>query len=278
MTPRSKGEIALAELDRLRAAGVRFGTVLADAGYGASAAFRHGLEARGCPGRWHPPQPKGLRPERAVRASCGAGSQASAERRAALGRGRAGGIAMAAGKLAPWHQGCTGRSLRRHPCAGRGWPGVEQQPAFAGRQAWLVGEWRSSGERKFYLSNLSPRASLRTLAAAIKARWVCEQAHQQLKGELGLGHFEGRSWTGLHRHALMSCIAFAYLQDLRLAGQRRTGRKKTRTLQPGPPPQPSLPALRRAIIGRLFAPLVPPVQCPHCRQQFQLPSDLKVPR
>ena len=47
-TPRSKGEIALAELDRLRAAGVRFGTVLADAGYGASAAFRQGLEARGC--------------------------------------------------------------------------------------------------------------------------------------------------------------------------------------------------------------------------------------
>ena len=47
MTPRSKGEIALAELDRLRAAGVRCGTVLADAGYGASAAFRHGLEARG---------------------------------------------------------------------------------------------------------------------------------------------------------------------------------------------------------------------------------------
>ena len=57
---------------------------------------------------------------------------------------------------------------------------------------------------KFYLSNL---------AAAIKARWVCEQAHQQLKQELGLGHFEGRSWTGLHRHALMICIACAYLQQ-----------------------------------------------------------------
>src|SRR5215208_6777002 len=41
---RSKSEIALAELDRLQAAGVRFGTVLADAGYGASAAFRHGLQ------------------------------------------------------------------------------------------------------------------------------------------------------------------------------------------------------------------------------------------
>ena len=92
-----------------------------------------------------------------------------------------------------------------------------------GDQAWLVGEWRTSGERKYYLSNLPPRTSQRALAAAIKARWVCEQAHQQLKGELGLGHFEGRSWTGLHRHALMCCIAYAFLQHLRLAEQRRTG-------------------------------------------------------
>ncbi len=92
-----------------------------------------------------------------------------------------------------------------------------------GREAWLVGEWRSSGERKYYLSNLPPRTSVRALAAAIKARWVCEQAHQQLKGELGLGHFEGRSWTGLHRHALMTCIAYAFLQHLRLAGHPRTG-------------------------------------------------------
>jgi SRSO17 transposase len=83
-----------------------------------------------------------------------------------------------------------------------------------------VGEWRPSGERKYYLSNLPPRTSLRALAAAIKARWVCEQGHQQLKQELGLGHFEGRSWTGLHRHALMTCMAFAYLQHRRLAGQR----------------------------------------------------------
>ena len=57
---------------------------------------------------------------------------------------------------------------------------------------------------------------LETLAATIKSRWVCEQAHQQLKEELGLDHFEGRSWTGLHRHTLMSMIAFAFLQHLRL--------------------------------------------------------------
>jgi SRSO17 transposase len=41
-----------------------------------------------------------------------------------------------------------------------------------------------------------------------------------------LGHFEGRSWTGLHRHALMTCIAFAWLQHLRLARQRPAGSGK----------------------------------------------------
>jgi SRSO17 transposase len=105
---------------------------------------------------------------------------------------------------------------------------VGDGPTFAnnrhlpGDEAWLVGEWRSSGERKYHLSNLPPKTPLRALASAIKTRWVCEQAHQQLKQELGLGHFEGRSWTGLHRHALMTCIAFAYLQHLRLAARRRT--------------------------------------------------------
>ncbi len=64
-----------------------------------------------------------------------------------------------------------------------------------------------------------------TLAATIKARWVCEQAHQQMKEELGLDHFEGRSWAGLHRHALMTMIAFAFLQHLRL---RASGGKKNR--------------------------------------------------
>jgi SRSO17 transposase len=65
--------------------------------------------------------------------------------------------------------------------------------------------------------------TVKTLAAAIKARWVCEQAHQQLKEELGLDHFEGRSWTGLHRHALMTMIAYAFLQSRRL---KAAGRKK----------------------------------------------------
>jgi SRSO17 transposase len=90
-------------------------------------------------------------------------------------------------------------------------------------EVWLVGEHRSTGERKYYLSNLPADTPLKTLAGAIKARWVCEQAHQQLKEELGLDHFEGRSWQGLHRHALMCMIAFAFLQARRL---KAAGRKK----------------------------------------------------
>src|SRR4051812_14766126 len=58
-------------------------------------------------------------------------------------------------------------------------------------EVWLVGERRRTGEQKYYLSNLPATTTLKTLAAAIKARWLCEQAH-----------FEGRSWSGLHRHAL----------------------------------------------------------------------------
>jgi hypothetical protein len=97
-----------------------------------------------------------------------------------------------------------------------------------GEEAWAIGERRASGETKYYLSNLPADADLKTLAAAIKARWACEQAHQQLKEELGLDHFEGRSWTGLQRHALMTMLAYAFLQHCLLASVKR-GKKALRT-------------------------------------------------
>jgi SRSO17 transposase len=84
------------------------------------------------------------------------------------------------------------------------------------------------------------------LMTAIKARWSCEQVHQQLKEELGLDHFEGRSWLGLHHHALLTMLAFAFLQHLRLCAARREGLNEA-----GPPPQPSLPSVRRALVQRL---------------------------
>jgi SRSO17 transposase len=222
---RSKGEIALAELDRLMAAGVRFGLLLADAGYGASAELRRGLDEREL--RWAVGIPRnqkvygvdvqlvppGGHKRRPVP------DQEPREAEAVL--------ADLSWRRVTWRQGTKGALAARFAATrvrvadGATWANNRHLP---GEEVWLVGEWRSSGERKYYLSNLPPRTSLRALAAAIKARWVCEQAHQQLKQELGLGHFEGRSWTGLHRHALMTCIAFAYLQHLRLAEHRRRTR------------------------------------------------------
>jgi SRSO17 transposase len=88
-----------------------------------------------------------------------------------------------------------------------------------GEEAWLVCERRGSGERKYHLTNHAEDVPLESLAALIKGRWVCEQAHQQMKEELGLDHFEGRSWLGLHHHVLMTMLAFAFLQHLRLGGK-----------------------------------------------------------
>ena len=92
---------------------------------------------------------------------------------------------------------------------------------------------------------------MRARAAAFKASWSCEQAHQQLKEKLGLDHFEGRTWLGLHRHALMALISFAFLQHPRLEAIRR-GENGAAPRRAGPP-QPSLPAIRRALLAHARA-------------------------
>jgi hypothetical protein len=84
-------------------------------------------------------------------------------------------------------------------------------------------------------------------------------------------------WRGLHRQALMTCIACASLQHLRLAEHRRASREEMPTLMPGPPPSPSLPTMRRAILDRLSNHLLAPVRCPHCRRRFLRPPT-KVPK
>lgn len=116
MAPQSKGEIALAELDRLCAAGVRFGTVLADAGYGASAAFRRGLDQRGL--FWAVGIPRNQKVYgAAVQLVPPPGTQAAprAGRRAARGRGGAGRAGVAARDLAARHQGRPRRPFCRVP-------------------------------------------------------------------------------------------------------------------------------------------------------------------
>jgi SRSO17 transposase len=230
---RTKPQIALAEIDRVRAAGLRFGCVLADAAYGSSPAFRHGLEERGLP--WAVgiacsqhvyPSTVRLRPActpTGRRAKHPVATRPPQTAAAMLERQR--------WRRITWRNGTKGpisaRFAAKRVRVADGPLNAENTRLPGDDELWLIGEWRDSGECKYYLSNLPAPTSLQRLAAIVKARWSCEQVHQQLKQELGLGAFEGRSWTGLHRHALMTCIAFAYLQHRRL---KAAGRGK----KPGP--------------------------------------------
>ena len=213
--------------------------MLADAGYGLSAPFRQGLDARGLKWAVGIPKQQKVYPSnvKLVFPIAGRGRPRKRHIPDQLSAPAEDVLATAKWRRVSWRKGTKG-PLAASFAAVRvriadGPPqrihdkGMQHMP---GEEAWLVGERRASGERKYYLSNLPADANLKTLAAAIKARWVCEQAHQQLKEELGLDHFEGRSWHGLHRHALMTMIAYAYLQSRRLA--EASGGKRIRQ---GPP-------------------------------------------
>ncbi|AMK20516.1 putative transposase (plasmid) [Sphingobium sp. MI1205] len=112
----------------------------------------------------------------------------------------------------------------------------------------IVADLSPRSSRYNYVSNLPADATLKMLAATIKARWICEQAHQQLKEELGLDHFEGRSWVGLHRHALMTMIAYAFLQARRLkaAGRKKKSRGAAATTEHASYPTGDLEHLHKA--------------------------------
>jgi SRSO17 transposase len=240
MTARTKPEMALEELDRLRALGVRFGEVVADAGYGPSAAFRRGLSERGL--SW------------AVGIACTQTVYTTTVEvtwpRARTGRPRKRGVASkapvaaeemlktAAWQRVTWRTGTKGAlsaefaALRVRVADG---PPQRDGTPLPGDEVWLIGERRSGGEHKYYLSNKPADAALSALARQIKARWVCEQGHQQMKEELGLDHFEGRSWHGLHHHAVLVMIAFAFLQHLRLSNQLERGKNDRRRPRPAAP-------------------------------------------
>ncbi|MDU7519846.1 MAG: IS701 family transposase [Roseomonas mucosa] len=253
-TPRTKPELALAELDRVVAAGARFGCVLADAGYGVSASFRQGLSARGL--RWAVGIPRILKvyPADVALLAPPPGSRRRLHEPDQLSHSAEEVLADAPWRTITWRRGTKGRltarfaALRIKVADGQAQQ-IDGRPAqhLPGEEAWVVGERRASGETKYHLSNLPADTGLKALAAAIKARWTCEQAHQQMKEELGLDHFEGRSWTGLHRHALMTMLAFAFLQHRRLAeaGRGKKAGRATTAAQParraGRPRRPPAP-------------------------------------
>jgi SRSO17 transposase len=241
-TALTKPEIAIEEIDRVIASGARFGCILADSGYGSSGPFRQALSERGLLWAVGLSRRQNVYPADVALifpvAKAGKPRKYHIPDRSPISAEEA--LAGAKWQKVSWRRGTKGRlTCRFAACRVRVADGhkhrmldnrVQRMP---GDEVWLVGERRSTGEQKYYVSNLPVDVSLKKLAATIKARWVCEQAHQQLKEELGLDHFEGRSWTGLHRHALMTMIAHAFLQSRRLeaAGRKKKSRGTAATAE-----------------------------------------------
>jgi len=81
------------------------------------------------------------------------------------------------------------------------------------QEQWLLLEWPKTEKEptKYWLSNLPESVSVRKLVATAKLRWRIERDYEELKQELGLGHFEGRNWRGFHHHATLCIAAYGFL-------------------------------------------------------------------
>jgi SRSO17 transposase len=214
-----KWRLALVELDRALAAGVRRHVVLADAGFGDCGDFREGLVERGL----H--YVVGIKGELSVWPP---GSKPKIRKKPPGSRGRPSTrhyddafppvLVNALGKTleyrkVSWREGSRGwqssrfaavriRTAHRHMNGVP--PGVEQ---------WLLCQWPEGEDSptKFWLSNLPPTTSVRTLVRFAKLRWRVERDYQEMKQELGLDHFEGRTWRGFHHHATLCAVAHGFL-------------------------------------------------------------------
>lgn len=91
-----------------------------------------------------------------------------------------------------------------------------------GEARWLIIE-QDGKETKYYESNFPEGTTLKRMIRIIHRRWTVEQGYQQLKEELGLDHFEGRSWRGLHHHMTLTFMAYCFLQHFRNKGGIKKG-------------------------------------------------------
>jgi SRSO17 transposase len=112
-------------------------------------------------------------------------------------------------RMVTWREGSGGRlssrfaRLRVHDVQ-RGGIGPEQ---------WLLIEWPKSAEEptKYWLSTLPEDIAFSRMVDLAKLRWRIERDYQELKQEIGLGHYEGRGWRGFHHHATLCIVAYGFL-------------------------------------------------------------------
>jgi SRSO17 transposase len=204
------------------AAGVPTATVLTDAGYGIDTAFRDGITELGLTyvvgiqshtSLW-PPGIEPLPPK----PWSGRGRQTSLVRRDAEHAPMAAKALAASLPKRAWRR-LTWREGSNTTLAGR-FAAIRVRPAHRDYnrpiprpEEWLLVEW-PKGEpepTKYWLSTLPPTATRRALVDQAKLRWRIERDYQDLKQELGLGHYEGRGWRGFHHHATLCIAAYGFL-------------------------------------------------------------------
>ncbi len=218
----TKTAIALGQLRQAREAGVPVGTVLGDAAYGDECDFRVGvaeldlryvLGIRGATTVWPPGQAPLPPAPWSGRGRPPARLRRGPEHRPVSVKDLALGLPSKAWRSVTWREGSQAELTSR-------FAGVRVRPAHRDTQRsapwpeeWLLIEW-PEGEAepaKYWLSNLPPGTALRDLVHTAKARWVIERDYQELKQEIGLGHYEGRGWRGFHHHASLCIAAYGFL-------------------------------------------------------------------
>jgi SRSO17 transposase len=237
----TKTEIALEQITAAHAAGVAPGVVLADAGYGSDTRFRTGVSnlglfyAMGVQGTisvW-PPGEGPLKPKR----WSGQGRPTSLLRRDKAHRpisakDLAFSLPSRAWRTITWREG-TNASLSSRFAFLRVRPAHHDYYLSAPRPIeWLAIEWPKGEEEptKYFLSTLPETIGRRALVELAKLRWRIERDYQDLKQEVGLGHYEGRGWRGFHHHAALCNAAYGFLiserETIPPSGARRVIKRK----------------------------------------------------
>jgi SRSO17 transposase len=122
-------------------------------------------------------------------------------------------------------------------------PAHELRRGRRAKEVWLLCQ-RPVGAKvpsKYYLCNMPPETKLSQLVRLTHHRWAIEQQYQELKDELGMDHFEGRTFPGWHHHIVLCAIAYAFLQKERMRSRAKSPL--------------TLPALR-AILQEIFTGLL----------------------